>query len=42
VRAGDGELLAEGETTHMILDGKMKPTQLPANIVKAFREAAGK
>ncbi|MBZ5650967.1 MAG: acyl-CoA thioesterase [Acidobacteriia bacterium] len=42
LRAGDGELLAEGETTHMILDAKMKPAMLPANIVKAFREAAGK
>ncbi|MGH9545778.1 MAG: acyl-CoA thioesterase [Terriglobales bacterium] len=42
VRAGDGELLAEGETTHMILDAKMKPTQLPSNILKVFREAAGK
>ena len=42
VRANDGELLAEGETTHMILDGKMKPAQLPPDILKTFREAAGK
>jgi acyl-CoA thioester hydrolase len=42
VRASDAELLAEGETTHMILDAKMKPAQLPSNILKAFREAAGK
>jgi acyl-CoA thioester hydrolase len=41
VRA-DGELLAEGETTHMILDAKMKAAALPANILKVFREAAGK
>jgi acyl-CoA thioester hydrolase len=41
VRA-DGELLAEGETTHMILDAKMKAASLPANILKVFREAAGK
>jgi acyl-CoA thioester hydrolase len=41
VRA-DGELLAEGETTHMILDAKMKVVSLPANILKVFREAAGK
>jgi acyl-CoA thioester hydrolase len=42
VRANDGELLAEGETTHMILDAKMKPAALPSNILKTFREAAGK
>jgi acyl-CoA thioesterase FadM len=42
VRVSDGEVLAEGETTHMILDAKMKPAQLPSNILKVFREAAGK
>jgi acyl-CoA thioester hydrolase len=42
VRASNGELLAEGETTHMILDAKMKAASLPANILKVFREAAGK
>jgi acyl-CoA thioester hydrolase len=42
LRANDGEVLAEGETMHMILDSKMKPTPLPPNILKAFREAAGK
>ena len=42
VRAGDGELLAEGETTHMIIDAKMKAAALPSNILKVFREAAGK
>jgi acyl-CoA thioester hydrolase len=42
VRAGDGELLAEGETMHMIMDAKMKVTPLPPDILKAFREAAGK
>jgi acyl-CoA thioester hydrolase len=42
VRASDGERLAEGETTHMILDAKMKAASLPANILKVFREAAGK
>ena len=29
VRADDGELLAEGETMHMILDSKMKVSALP-------------
>ena len=42
VRASDGEVLAEGETTHMILDAKMKTASLPASILKVFREAAGK
>lgn len=42
VRAEDGGVLAEGETMHMILDSKMKPASLPVNILKVFREAAGK
>jgi acyl-CoA thioester hydrolase len=42
VRASDGELLAEGETTHMILDAKMKASSLPAAILKTFREALEK
>ena len=42
VRASDGQVLAEGETMHMILDAKMKASSLPPNIVKVFREAAGK
>jgi acyl-CoA thioester hydrolase len=42
LRANDSELLAEGETMHMILDAKMKPVALPPGILKAFREATGK
>ena len=42
VRAGDGELLAEGETTHMVIDAKMKATPLPPALLKTFREAVGK
>jgi acyl-CoA thioester hydrolase len=42
VRANDGEVLAEGETMHMILNAKMKAAPLPPSILKAFREAAGK
>jgi len=42
VRAGDGVLLAEGETMHMIMDAKMKVTPLPPDILKAFREAVKK
>src|SRR5882672_8464853 len=40
LRADD--LLAEGETMHMILDSKMKPAPLPQNYLKAFRNALGK
>jgi acyl-CoA thioester hydrolase len=42
VRASDQEVLAEGETMHMILDAKMKPAPLPENYLKAFRNAIGK
>jgi len=42
VRADDSEVLAEGETMHMILDSKMKPAALPENYLKAFRSAIGK
>ena len=41
VRANDGEVLAEGETMHMILNAKMKAALLPPSILKAFREGAG-
>ncbi|MGA9799812.1 MAG: thioesterase family protein [Terriglobales bacterium] len=42
LRVNDAALLAEGETMHMILDSKMKPAALPPDILKAFRQAAGK
>lgn len=42
VRADKNELLAEGETMHMILDSKMKPASLPEKYLKAFRGAIGK
>jgi len=42
VRADNNELLAEGETMHMILDSKMKPAPLPKKYLKAFRSAIGK
>ena len=42
VRADNNELLAEGETMHMILDSKMKPAPLPEKYLKAFRSAIGK
>lgn len=42
VRASDGELLAEGETTHMVIDAKMRAATLPPAFLKTFREALGK
>ena len=40
-RAETGELLAEGETTHIVADGQMKPRALPEKYLKVFREAVG-
>jgi acyl-CoA thioester hydrolase len=42
LRASDGELLAEGETAHMVIDAGMKAMPLPPALLKTFREAAGK
>src|SRR5229473_246979 len=42
VRVGDGLLLADGETTHMVIDAQMKTAPLPPAFLKVFREAAGK
>ena len=42
VRADDRELLAEGETTHIVTDAQMKVATLPEKYLKAFREAAGR
>src|SRR5262249_4793633 len=42
MRSGTGEVLAEGETTHIVADAQMKPRALPEKYMKAFREAAGK
>ena len=41
-RAGTRELLAEGETTHIVADSQMKSRTLPEKYLKVFREAAGK
>ena len=41
LRASDGELLAEGETTHMVIDIKMKIAPLPPPYLKALQEAVG-
>ena len=42
VRADDGELLAEGETTHIVTDEEMQTRLLPEKYLNAFREAMGK
>jgi acyl-CoA thioester hydrolase len=42
VRAGTGALLAEGETTHIVTDSKMKIAALPEKYLTAFRTAMGK
>lgn len=42
LRAGSGELLAEGETAHIVADAEMKPRALPEKYMKVFREAAGR
>jgi acyl-CoA thioester hydrolase len=41
-RADDGTLLAEGETTHIVTNGEMKVSELPAKYMKVFRAAVGK
>ena len=42
VRAADGALLAEGETTHIVVDSEMKIRALPEKYLLAFRAAAGR
>ena len=39
VRAGTGELLAEGETKHIVADSQMKPRSLPEKYMNVFRAA---
>jgi acyl-CoA thioesterase FadM len=36
-----GELLAEGETTHIVADSRMRPRVLPEKYMKVFRAAVG-
>jgi acyl-CoA thioester hydrolase len=40
--AETGNLLAEGETTHIVVNAKMKTRALPEKYMKAFRDAMGK
>ena len=41
VRADDRTLLAEGETTHLAIDGEMKMRTIPENFMNLFRSALG-
>jgi len=41
-RATDGALLAEGETTHIVTDSKMKIAALPEKYLREFRAAVEK
>lgn len=42
VRVGDGVLLAEGETTHIVTDSEMNRKMIPEKYMDAFREAVGR
>ncbi len=42
VRAEDGTLLAEGETTHIVVDSKFEKSAMPQKYLKAFAKATGK
>ena len=41
-RAETGELLAEGETMHIVADAQMKPRALPEKYMTVFRAAIGR
>jgi acyl-CoA thioester hydrolase len=41
LRASDGTVLAEGDTTHIVVDAQMKKAPLPKKYADAFREAMG-
>jgi acyl-CoA thioester hydrolase len=42
LRAGDNTLLAEGETTHIVVDEKMQKTTLPEKYLAPFKAAVGR
>ena len=42
IRVEDGTLLAEGDTTHIVVDRDMKKAPLPQKYLDAFRAAMGK
>jgi acyl-CoA thioester hydrolase len=42
VLTNNGELLAEGETTHIVVDAQMQVKPLPEKYMNTFRAAAGR
>ena len=42
IRAGDGTMLAEGETTHIVTDAQMGKKVIPEKYLNVFREAVGR
>jgi acyl-CoA thioester hydrolase len=42
VRISDGVLLAEGETTHIVVDLQMKVRAIPEKYMKVFQQAMGR
>jgi len=42
VRATDGLVLAEGETTHVVIDRELKKTAIPDKYMTIFQEAIGR
>ena len=42
VRVGDGTLLAEGETTHIVTDAQMNRKIIPEKYLSVFKEAVGR
>jgi acyl-CoA thioester hydrolase len=41
-RAEDNQLLAEGETTHIVADAQMRPRKLPEKYMQVFLRAVGR
>jgi acyl-CoA thioester hydrolase len=42
LRGSDGVLLAEGETTHIVIDSQMKVRVIPEKYMKVFQQAIGR
>ncbi len=42
IRVGDGTLLAEGETTHIVTDAEMVRKIIPEKYLGVFKDAAGR
>jgi acyl-CoA thioester hydrolase len=42
IRVGDGTLLAEGETTHIVTDAQMGKKIIPERYLSVFRAAVGR